>query len=592
MFRSATDFSDSEEPHSPYLVPLRDSEPEDWVKNRTLFFGDNLKILREKFPSDEGYFDLIYLDPPFNSQATYNVLFKEGVADSEAQVAAFEDSWHWTADTHAQFTELASNPSYSQKVADAMQGMEKVLGHNDLMAYLTMMAVRLVELRRVIKETGSLYLHCDPTASHYLKLLLDAIFGPQNFRNEIIWKRTLAHSSAKRYGPLHDVILFYSASETFTWNDIKSEVDRAYIESHFKKTDTEGSFQDISLTGAGTRNGESGSAWRTFNPTLKGRHWAISGGITKKLGIPDTLTVQEKLEALDAAGRIYWPKSKGESLPRLKWYVEDAGGAKIGDIWSDIPPINSQAKERLGYPTQKPEALLERIIQASTNEGDWVLDPFGGCGTTAAAAEKLGRQWVIIDVTTLAINLVKRRVEAMYPDKQLQMTVEGYPADLAGAKELFLRDPFEFEYWCCDLVNARPAGDKSKGKMKGADRGIDGIITFIDVQGSKQEYRRLLVQVKGGHLTASQMRDFVGTIQREKAAGGVFVTLDHPTKAMQKDAIEAGSFTYALTGQPYPVVQLLTVEELLAGKRPDVPNLVGYAKAAPPKDSAQQNGLF
>jgi restriction endonuclease Mrr len=199
---------------------------------------------------------------------------------------------------------------------------------------------------------------------------------------------------------------------------------------------------------------------------------------------------------------------------------------------------------------------------------------------------------VVIDVTTLAINLVKRRIEAMYPEKKLDMTVEGYPADLAGAKELFTSDPFEFEYWCCDLVNARPAGDKTKGKMKGADRGIDGVITFIDVQGTKQEYRKLLVQVKGGHVSASHMRDFVGTIQREKAQGGVFISLAPATKPMVKDAVEAGTFTYGLTGQKYPVVQIFTVEELLAGKRPAVPNLVGYAKAAPPKDSTEQNNLF
>lgn len=565
-------------------------EREDGVKNRTLFFGDNLKILREKFPSDDGYFDLIYLDPPFNSQATYNVLFKEGATDSEAQVAAFEDTWHWTAEAQATFDSLCTDATYPERIGDLVQGLVKLIGRNDMMAYLTMMTVRLVELHRILKPTGSLYLHCDPTASHYLKLVLDAVFGPTNFRNEIIWKRSSAHSSSKRFSPVHDVILFYGKSTSSTWNNVYLPLPQETVDAWYNnvEADTGRRFNRADLTAAGVRNGSSGLPWRGINPTGKGRHWAIPGFVREVVEGKDTL---EALDALDAAGRIHWPKS-AKGTPMLKRYLEEAKGIPPLDVIADISPLNNVSSERLGYPTQKPEALLERLITVSTNKGDWILDPFGGCGTTAAAAEKLERNWVIIDVTTLAINLVKRRIEATYPDKLLEMTVEGYPADLAGAKELFAQDPFEFEYWCCDLVNARPAGNKDKTKMKGADRGIDGVITYIDVQGTRQEYRKLLVQVKGGHVSASQMRDFVGTIQREKASGGVFISLEQPTKPMMKDAIEAGTFSYSLTGQTYPVVQVFTVEELLAGKRPSVPNLVGYAKAASPKDSTDQNKLF
>lgn len=560
----------------------------DLVKNRTLYFGDNLKVLREKFPSDEGYFDLIYLDPPFNSQATYNVLFKEGLVESEAQVAAFEDTWHWTADTQAHFTELVSDPRYPQKVADAMLGMEKVLGHNDVLAYLTMMAIRLIELHRILKPTGSIYLHCDPSASHYLKVIMDAVFGPQNFLSEVVWKRSSAHSSSKRYSPVHDTILFYGNGAGHIWNPSYGPLPQETIDAWYNNVESETGrrFNRADLTAAGVRTGASGEPWRGINPTEKGRHWAIPGFVAD---IVSGKTTQEALDALDAAGRIFWPKSKG-GTPMLKRYLEEARGVPPLDVITDIPPLNNVAAERLGYPTQKPEALLERLISASSNPGDWVLDPFGGCGTTAAAAEKLDRNWVIIDITTLAINLVKRRIEKMYPDKALAMTVEGYPADLAGALELFHQDAFEFEYWCCDLVNARPAGDKAKGKMKGADRGIDGVITFIDMNGSKQEFKRILVQVKGGHLSSPQARDFRGTIEREKAAGGVFISLEAPTKPMLQEAVEAGTFTYSMTGQSFPVMQFLTVEELLAGKRPKVPNIVGYAKQAPAATAVPEQG--
>jgi DNA modification methylase len=549
------------------------------VKNRTLFFGDNLKILREKFPSDEGYFDLIYLDPPFNSQANYNILFREGLVDSPAQVHAFEDTWHWTPETQAQFTELASHPRYTQKIAEVMQGLEKVIGHNDVLAYLTMMAVRLVELHRVLKENGSLYLHCDPSASHYLKVVLDAVFGPKYFRNEVVWKRSSAHSSSKRYSPVHDTILFYAKSDAYTWNNIYTPLPQETADAWYNNVEAETGrrFNRADLTAAGTRTGPSGLPWRGIDPTSKGRHWAIPGFVKEVVA---GLETQAALDALDAAGRIFWPKAAG-GIPMLKRYLEEAKGIPPLDTITDISPLNNVAAERLGYPTQKPQALLERIITCSSNKGDWVLDPFGGCGTTVAAAEALDRNWVIVDITTLSINLVKRRIEKAYPDKALDMTVDGYPADLAGAKELFDQDPFQFEYWCCDLVNAQPAGDKRQGKMKGADRGIDGIITIVEpATGGGVQYRKVIVQVKGGHISSPHLRDFRGTIEREKALGGVFITMESPTRPMVQEATEAGAFTYSMNNQKYPVIQIITVAELLDGKRPNLPNVLAYAKQA------------
>ncbi len=557
------------------LTVSKASDPQN-VRNRTLFFGDNLRVLREKFPSDEGYFDFIYLDPPFNSQQTYNVLFKEGLVDSPAQVAAFEDTWHWTVETQAQFHELVSDPRYSQRISDVMLGMEKVVGHNDVLAYLTMMTVRLVELYRVLKETGSLYLHCDPTASHYLKVILDAVFGPKKFRTEIIWKRTTAHSDSKQgrrqHGRIHDTIFFYTKSDEWTWNTTHQDYNASYVDTKYKYIEegTGRRYRLDNLTGPG------GAAKGNPQYDVMGvtRFWRYS---------------RERMEQLIEEGRII--QTKPGAVPQYKRYLDEMKGVSLQDVWTDVDPINSQAKERLGYPTQKPEALLARILETSTKVGDWVLDPFGGCGTTAAAAEKLGRNWVIIDITTLAINLVKRRIEAHYPDVKLDMTVEGYPADLAGARELFSRDPFEFEYWCCDLVEARPAGAKSRGKMKGADRGIDGLITLIEpTPAGKTVYHHVLVQVKGGHPSAAQVRDFRGTIVRERALGGVFVTLEDPTKPMIQEAVEAGMFDYELTGRSYPVIQIMTVDKLLGGRRPDLPNVVAYAKRAASSTAVPEQG--
>lgn len=483
------------------------------LRNRTLFFGDNLKVLREKFPqNEEGYFDLIYLDPPFNSNRSYNVLYKEGLEDSPAQLHAFEDTWHWTQETQEQFQDLVENHDYPQKVSDLMQGLEKVIGHNDMMAYLTMMTVRLIEMQRVLKPTGSIYLHCDPTASHYLKIVMDTVFGVDKFRNEIVWHYTSGGASKERFSRKHDVIFWYSKSKDYTFN-----VDSLRVPYKFQNTKI---YQD-----------EDGTYM-----------------IEPKTG-------------------------------KRRYYHEK--GKVMDDVW-EINFVGPNSGERMGYPTQKPITLLERIIAASCPEDGWILDPFGGCGTTAVAAEKLKRNWCIIDVTTLAINLVRRRIEDMFPDMKEEMIVDGYPADEAGAKALFDHDPFEFEYWCCDLVNARPAGDKAQGKMKGADRGIDGIISFPDKTegGTGVNYRKLLVQVKGGHVGAAQVRDLRGTLEREKAAGGIFISLEEPTKPMCKDAVEAGSFIYNMTGQKYPVLQLLTVKDLLEGKRPNHPSAVGYTKKA------------
>ena len=354
-----------------------------------LYFGDNLDILRENV-ADESV-DLIYLDPPFNSNATYNVLFRERSGeDSAAQITAFEDTWRWSMESEYAYQDVITDGP--EKLGDLLQSMRGFLGQNDMMAYLTMMAQRMAELHRVLKPTGSIYLHCDPTASHYLKLVMDAVFDQRNFRNEIIWRRTTSHSDAKGLGRVHDTILLYNKSTEFTWNEIFHELDPDYVKNYYRYTDPDGRvFMSGDLSGAGT------GPTRDFGdrgliPPPSGRHWMYDDSGIQRL-------LQED--------RIYWTRN---GVPRLKVYLDENPGYSAQDVWTDIQPLRSWHKERLGYDTQKPENLLERIIRSSSNEGDVVLDPFCGCGTAVAVAERLKRRWIGIDITHLAISLMKSRL--------------------------------------------------------------------------------------------------------------------------------------------------------------------------------------
>jgi site-specific DNA-methyltransferase (adenine-specific) len=511
-----------------------------------LYYGDNLDVLR-RYVTDESV-DLVYLDPPFNSRQDYNVLFKEkDGTSSSSQIMAFEDTWEWNTESKKVYEELVER---GDKVSDVMRAFHTFLHGSDMMAYLAMMAPRLMELHRVLKPTGSIYLHCDPTASHYLKLLMDAVFGPQNFRNEIIWKRTSAHSSAKRYGPVHDLILFYSCGDAMNWIGLSQGYDAAYVNQRFR-TDERRPWKDADLTGSGIRHGETGEVWRGFSPTEKGRHW----------GYPPT-----DLDEMDRKGLIYWPKKEG-GWPRLKKYLDETKGVSIQDVWTDIFPINSQAAERLGYPTQKPEALLERIIKASSNEGDVVLDPFCGCGTAIAAAQRLNRRWIGIDITHLAIGLIKQRLQDSFgPEIRGRYDVIGEPTDLSSAKELASQERFQFQSWALGLVGARNAASARKG----ADHGIDGKLFFRD---GKDDLSQIILSVKSGGVQVRDIRDLVGTIGREKAQLGVLITLEPPSRPMVKEAIDAGFYKSDNFIDKVPRIQIVTIEELLDGKKIEFPHL-------------------
>jgi site-specific DNA-methyltransferase (adenine-specific) len=540
--------------------------PEDLNLVNKLYYGDNLIIMREFIPDE--CVDLIYLDPPFNSKATYNVLFheKDG-SDSPAQITAFEDTWHWDMAAAATYEELVKDGP--AKLSDLVQALRSFLGTNDMMAYLTMMAVRLVEMRRVLKKTGSIYLHCDPTASHYLKLVMDAIFGVKSFRNEIIWKRSLPHNDPKRYGSIHDTILFYSKGSDFIFNQQHTGLSDEYMESHYSKVDDEGRhYQLTSLAASGP-----GPARLFGDKTLEpppGNHWRYS---------------QEKIDELMKQGRIVFTSG---GKPRYIRYMDEMKGPALQSIWTDIYAINSQASERLGYPTQKPEALLERIIKASSNEGDLVMDPFCGCGTTIAVAEKLHRRWIGIDVTHLAITLMEHRLVDAFGEQLAPYQVIGDPKDVGGARALAESNRHQFEWWALSLVEARPGQDKKKG----SDKGIDGYINFFDDESGKA--KKIVVQVKSGHVSVHQVRDLCHVVDREKAAIGVLVSLDKPTSHMKEEAAGFGFYTPEhYPDRQYPRMQLLTVEELLAGAEVKYPKTLAPQatfKTAAPKKKAPKSG--
>jgi DNA modification methylase len=428
-----------------------------------------------------------------------------------------------------------------------MRAFRTLLGGSDMLAYLAMMAPRLIELRRVLKETGSIYLHCDPTASHYLKLLMDGVFGPQFFRSEIIWKRTNTHSDAKRWSPVTDSILYYGRTNVVTWNPHHTAHTDEYVASKYRSKDADGRLYTLDNMTSPSPRPNMMYEWKGHSSPPLG--WRYS---------------RETMTELDEQGRIWYPSDKSKR-PRLKRYLDEMSGVLTGNVWTDIPPINSQAQERLGYPTQKPEALLERILRASSNEGDVVLDPFCGCGTTVQVAQKLNRRWIGIDITHLAIGLIKTRLDNGFPDQQppIRSTyqVTGEPTDVAGARQLAEENKYQFQYWALGECGARP----NEAIKKGADRGIDGRLFFHDDRSG--DSKQIIFSVKGGHnIGVSEVRDLIGVLQREKADIGVYISFEEPTKPMQKEAAEAGFYT-SHDGSRYPRLQLLTIKDLLEGNK-------------------------
>ncbi len=524
-----------------------------------LYYGDNLDILRRYIPDES--VDLVYLDPPFKSSQDYNVLFAEQDGSrAAAQIKAFEDTWRWD---QAAATAYQETVEAGGRVSQAMQALRTFLGNNDMLAYLSMMAPRLVELRRVLKVTGSIYLHCDPTASHYLRVLMDAIFGEDGFRNEITWRRSFSHNDPNRYGANYDTILFYSKSKKWVWNLQYTLHRREYIERDYRYAEGPNGeiiavkkgqdpppgwrrFRQDNLT-ANRPGGDVEYEWKGAKP-YRGRYWAYS---------------RENMEKFEREGRLLYRRT---GMPVYKRYLDEMPGVPLQAFWDDIPPIISGSKEMLGYPTQKPEALLERIIKASSNEGDLVLDPFCGCGTTIAVAQRLNRRWIGIDITQAAMVVIKKRLRDRFGD-QAPFKAIGEPVSSPDAKALAEQDPYQFQWWALDLVGARPVEGK-----KGADRGIDGRLYFHDEpEGGKT--KQIIFSVKSGNVVPAHLRDLRGVLDREQAEIGVLLTLKEATKAMRKEAAGAGFYVSPGWEKKYPRLQLLTIEELLAGKGIDYPPL-------------------
>lgn len=500
------------------------------VAKNLLYYGDNLEIIRDYIKEET--IDLVYLDPPFKSNRDYNVLFAEqDGCRSTAQIKAFEDTWEWNTIAAAAYQEIVEAGG---RVSRAMQAFRTFLGDSDMMAYLAMMAPRLIELHRVLKPKGSIYLHCDQTASAHLRLLLDAVFGTNSFQNEIVWNygpKATQHTG--HFQRKHDTILFYGKGPSPKFNNLYGEYGKGSLaerETRYKFEDEDGMYR---MT---TRRHTDGTKYRA------------------------------------------------------KVYLKE--GVLLHDVW-DIGIINPTAKERLGYPTQKPEALLERIIQASSNEGDVVLDPFCGCGTTIAVAQKLNRRWIGVDITHLAVALMKYRLENMFGEKiRKTYKVIGEPVSLSGAKDLAANDPYQFQWWALGQVGARPVEQK-----KGADKGIDGRLYFHDeADSSNAKTKQIIISVKAGHVSVPYIRDLRGVIERENAEIGVLLSMNKPTKPMRTEAASAGFYKSPWQKDPYPRLQILTIEELLDGKKIDCPPLgqvnLTFKKAPKAKEAPDEQNDF
>lgn len=498
-----------------------------------LYFGDNLQVLREHIAAQS--VDLIYLDPPFNSKRDYNLLFKSPKGNqSEAQIEAFKDSWSWGEQAAWELDELLRHKNTD--VAQMINALVAFLGRNDMTAYLVMMCTRLLEMHRVLKPTGSLYLHCDPTASHYLKVVLDAVFGFAHYRNEIIWKR----SNPKSHGSINfptcsDTIFRYTKSDAFTFHQPFEAHDPDYVESAYRYTDEKGAYRLLPLLNP---NDNRPNLTYEFMGVTRVWRWT-----------------RERMKQAQTDGLIV--QTKPGAVPQYKKYLEDSKGRTVTNVWTDIQ--QAAGNESLGYPTQKPLALLERIIEASSNKGEVVLDPFCGCGTAVHAAQKLKRKWIGIDITHLAISLIEKRLRDAFKSR-CEFSVHGTPGDLEAARNLAARDKYQFQYWAVSLVNAQPF----QGKKKGADSGIDGLKFFHDVD--KAGARKIVVSVKGGGLKADDVRALNHVREREAAEIALFLSLDAPTKGMIADAASAGFYVGAAGGK-FPRVQLLTIEGLLSGKQ-------------------------
>jgi len=509
-----------------------------------LYYGDNLEVLR-KYIKDESI-DLCYIDPPFNSKRNYNQIYNNLGKEDQAQAQAFVDTWTWDNHANEALEEIQSNyqGKFTSQTIDLIDGLTKVLGKGSLLAYLVSMTLRIVEIHRVLKSTGSFYLHCDPTASHYLKIVLDTIFCSQggDYIAEITWERTSAHSDSKTFANTTDVIFLYS-KRILMFNQQFKPYSEEYLKKYYKHQDGKGRFLDRDLTAGGLSGGGYNYDWK---------------GIKKLWRCPI-----ETMQKYEEQNKLYYTRN---GTPRLKQYLEEMPVVPLTNLWNDIPPINSQASERLGYPTQKPEALLERIIKASSNKGDVILDAYCGCGTTIAVGERLERNWIGIDITYQSISLILKRLEDSFGKNVLdKIELNGIPKDMESAQALATkpddRTRKEFEKWAVLTYSNNRAVINDK---KGADKGVDAIAYF---QGDKDNREKIIFQVKSGNVKSGDIRDLQGTMTLQGAALGIFITLKPPSKDMVQTAKSAGIYRGRYMSQSVDKIEIVTVQEILEQKK-------------------------
>ena len=475
----------------------------------TLYYGDCLEVMAG-WPDEA--IDLIYLDPPFNSKQDFSMLFGDAGNGKSAAMTAFEDSWHWGPKAAERVERISRSLEHPAQAA--ITGLRHVYGHCGLLSYLSYMADRLAECRRLLKDTGAIWVHCDPTAEAGLRILLDGIFDPRNWVNTIQWKRTTtkndAEQGAQNWPRVSDTLLHYRRSSAYRkFNQPYLPLSDEYIGKSYRKVE-EGTgrryqLTDLSAPGSGRRG----------HPVYEFM------GITRAWRYNE-----EKMHRLLAAGRIV--QTKPGRVPRYKRYLDESKGVAIGDIWTDIAPVQGQAKEGLKYPTQKPLKLLRRIVEATTQQGDLVCDPFCGCGTTIEAAKSLGRRFVGIDIQPFALELVR----AHRLPGTMKVRMEGLPRDLASARKLLAADPFKFEAWAISRIPGFVPNERQRG-----DRGIDGKAKLIAKDANGRDL--VLAQVKG-HYSAAGLDGFLHTMDREKAAVGVFITLERGGRAARTRAAMAG----------------------------------------------------
>jgi site-specific DNA-methyltransferase (adenine-specific) len=536
-----------------------------------LYFGDCLNVLRdlkENYP--QPFIDLIYIDPPFNSKRNYNVLFESmDMTDANAQKQAFADTWtnvaymdelHMLAEMHKDLYDVLTAFSKAKSISDSA------------VAYLTTMALRIWYMHKILKDTGSFYLHCDETMSHYLKLVCDMIFEEKNFRNEIVWQRTNAHNmKAKYYGRVHDVILFYTKSSKYIWNEQYTEYSPEQL-SRFKEDENGKLYKAENLTFS-SPNPNRQFEWRGVRPPAN-RSWGAS---------------KEQLEKWWKEGRILKKQDGNPRMDGLKIFLEDLKGKLLNDWWGDVSRVGNTSSESLGYPTQKPEALMERIIKASSNEGDVVADFFCGCGTTIAVAQKLNRKWLGADISHLAIRLiVKRLVDSYGEGVKHNIKIHGFPADVASARELAEKTDkgrILFQEWVIEVLLNGVVNEK-----KVADGGYDGYLTYQTEAG--KEF--VLIEIKSGKVNVTNIREFIRVIDKEKANAGIFVCFENTvTKEMLKEAKSAGHIKIGNVEFGQDKIQIMTIESLMSNHHPNLPNVSSTFKKAQRKETKGSSyGLF